>query len=115
MRKVQVVMLLMMLIVLTGCKEAKDIPRDNGVDDYIMEVTIINEEDYHIKGEIQYHSQNDLSELYLMMFANTHIEGDDRVIVNAIQVNGEDVTYGFEGEDMSALHLDLNQNKKVLS
>lgn len=110
MRKAQVVMLLMMLIVLTGCKETKDIPRDNGVDDYIMEVTIMNEEDYHIKGEIQYHSQNDLSELYLMMFANTHIEGDDRVLVNSIQVNGEDVTYGFEGEDMSALHLELNQN-----
>ena len=72
--------------------------------------TISNTEDYHIKGEIQYHSKNDLSELYLMMFANTHYEGNGRVVVNDLKVDGEDVTYSFEGTDKSALHLDLNNN-----
>lgn len=99
-----------LLVVLSGCKEVRDIPRENGIDDHIMEVTIIDDEEYHIKGEIQYHSENDLSELYLMMFANTHYEGSDRVVVNSIKVDNGAVTYEFEGADKSALHLSLNNS-----
>ena len=102
MRKYQMFLVFALLVVLSGCKEVRDIPRENGIDDHIMEVTIIDDEEYHIKGEIQYHSENDLSELYLMMFANTHYEGSDRVVVNSIKVDNGAVTYEFEGADKSA-------------
>ena len=110
MRKYQMFLVFALLVVLSGCKEVRDIPRENGIDDHIMEVTIIDDEEYHIKGEIQYHSENDLSELYLMMFANTHYEGSDRVVVNSIKVDNGAVTYEFEGADKSALHLSLNNS-----
>ena len=108
MRKLFVVLLISLLFVLSGCKTETFI--DDGIDKNTIEVTILNDEEYNVTGEIVYHVNYDLDELYLMMFANTHYEGNDRVTINHLSINNKEVDFEFDGLDKSAINITLNED-----
>ena len=114
MKKTLIILMTSVILFLSGCKEEETIETpdpflDDGRDISEMVITIDEAYMYNIAGKILYHSENDFNELYLMMYPNTHYEGSDRVTINDLSIDGEDVIFQFDGVDRSAIKIILNQ------
>jgi len=116
MKKVLFLLTIILVLTFSGCKQKPIIEKpvdegpvfDRSVDLHTMKVTIDDREQYSIVGEIEYHANDNLDELYLMMYPNTYSEETPRVSINTLSIDNVDVSSSFEGEDDSAIHITLN-------
>lgn len=109
MKKVLLLITIIIVLGLNGCKQNIDteFEFENGnLDLNEFEVEVFDTR-YEISGTIYFTPDQDLDELYLMMFSNANDNNEELITITELKVNDKEVEYEFDGLDNSALHLTL--------
>lgn len=113
MKKLIIVILIGMVITLSGCKAKVFNPSGKVNTQYDMNVYLDGDEDtLHVTGSLEYTNYyGDLSEMYIMFYANGTYYSDEEpnVVFNEIKIDDTIANYTLTGVDNEAMHITFDE------